>query len=255
MESGTMGATMSRMRRDGAPLHGCTVRWTQRSIERGRPGMQQCAFSVLVWLACASLCLHAAGLPAIAHEEEESPARPAELGISATPKLLVIKPAPDFTLLDSSGRVVRLSALRRRVVLMSFIYTQCSAACPLLTQQMALLQARLEHAGTRGGRVHLLSVTVDPMRDSADILGRYMRRFGVDPESWQFLRAEPEQLSPVLAAYGERTTALPDGEIDHPARLYLIDQQGRIREIYSLAFFDERQAFLDIQALLREPRQ
>ncbi|MBI4271464.1 MAG: SCO family protein, partial [Candidatus Rokubacteria bacterium] len=41
--------------------------------------------------------------------------------------------------------------------------------------------------------------------------------------------------------------------IDHPARLYLLDPAGRVREIYSLSFFDERQAFLDIRALLREP--
>ena len=42
---------------------------------------------------------------------------------------------------------------------------------------------------------------------------------------------------------------LPSGELDHPARLHLIDAAGRVREIYSLAFFDEEQAFLDIAAL------
>ena len=43
---------------------------------------------------------------------------------------------------------------------------------------------------------------------------------------------------------------LPKGEIDHPARLYLIDQKGNIREIYSLAFFNEKQALIDIRTLL-----
>jgi protein SCO1/2 len=137
---------------------------------------------------------------------------------------------------------------------MSFIYTSCATACPLLTQQMALLQVRLKDAGTGGDRVHFLSVTVDPRRDSADRLAQYTQRFGVDPEMWQFLRGGLEQLSPVLAAYDEWTRGLANGEIDHPARLYLIDRWGQIREIYSLAFFDERQVFQDIQALLREPR-
>jgi protein SCO1/2 len=59
-------------------------------------------------------------------------------------------------------------------------------------------------------------------------------------------------LRPVLAAYDKWTRPQPDGEIDYPTRLYLIDRRGRIREIYSISFFDERQAFLDIQALLRE---
>ena len=42
------------------------------------------------------------------------------------------------------------------------------------------------------------------------------------------------------------------GRLTHPARLYLIDRRGGIREIYSISFFDERQAFFDIKTLLRE---
>jgi cytochrome oxidase Cu insertion factor (SCO1/SenC/PrrC family) len=56
----------------------------------------------------------------------------------------------------------------------------------------------------------------------------------------------------VLQAYEEWTQRLPDGEIDHPARLHLVDAQGRVREIYSLAFFDEQQAFFDILTLNQE---
>jgi protein SCO1 len=208
----------------------------------------------LVWLAAASVGLCPMVAPATAHEARTPSTRPDELGISATPKLSVIKVAPEFTLRDTSGRIVRLSALRGRVVLLSFLYTHCTAACPLLTQQMVLLHARLKHAGVHSRDVSFFSVTVDPRRDSADALSNYARSVGVDLGTWRFLRARSEKLAPVLAAYDEWTRPLPNGEIDHPARLYLIDRQGRIREIYSLAFFDERQAFWDIQALLRERR-
>lgn len=119
---------------------------------------------------------------------------------------------------------------------------------------MAALQRRLIEVRLLRSRVGLVSVTVDPGRDSAEALARYANAFGADPEGWRFLRESPERLGSVLAAYDEWTRVLPGGEIDHPARLYLIDARGRIREIYSLALFDERQAFLDIQALLREPR-
>jgi cytochrome oxidase Cu insertion factor (SCO1/SenC/PrrC family) len=51
----------------------------------------------------------------------------------------------------------------------------------------------------------------------------------------------------VLKAYDEWTKLLPKGELDHPARVYLIDQKGNIREIYSLAFFNEKQALIDIR--------
>jgi len=78
-----------------------------------------------------------------------------------------------------------------------------------------------------------------------------VRLSGLRP-GWHFLRDEPARLAPVLAAYDEWTHLLPSGELDHPARLHLIDGAGRVREIYSLAFFDEEQAFLDIAALERK---
>ena len=116
---------------------------------------------------------------------------------------------------------------------------------------MGLLQTRLAQSRLFPARVTLLSVTVDPERDSAEALDRYARRFDARP-GWAFLRDLPERLRPVLAAYDEWTKRLPDGDVDHPARLYLIDPFGRIREIYSLAFFDERQALLDIETIEQE---
>lgn len=190
------------------------------------------------------------------------PARPHEAGptrgarppgpVSADPSLPVIRRAPDFALLDPDGRVVRLSDFRERVVLLAFIYTSCPAACPLVTQRMAVLQRRLAAAGLFPGRVNLVSVTVDPERDGAGVLARYAQRFGADPRGWRFLRDRREALEPALAAWDEWTKPLPGGEIDHPARLHLVDRAGRVREIYSLSFFDERQALSDIRALLGE---
>jgi protein SCO1/2 len=191
--------------------------------------------------------------PAVAHQDPPS-AQSDHPALAPAPKLPLIKPAPNFTLLDTSGRPVRLSELRGHVVLISFIYTACSSACPLLTQRMALLRKRLTRAGVGAGQAEFLSITVDPSRDSSEALGRYAGRFGAGSDGWRFLREEPERLQRVLTAYDEWTRPQPDGEIDHPARLYLVDQRGNIREIYSLSFFDERQAFLDIQALLKEAR-
>ncbi len=185
---------------------------------------------------------------------QPSPAASPGGRLTTAPSLAVIRPAPDFALPDVAGTDVKLSELRGSIVLLSFIYTSCTAACPLLTQRMAVLQGRLTEARLLPGEVTLLSVTVDPERDSAAVLARYAQAFTASPRGWRFLRSEPDRLGPVLARYDEWTKRLPNGDIDHPARLYLIDRAGRIREIYSLGLFDERQAFLDIQALLREPR-
>lgn len=211
-------------------------------------------------LAFALLLLPPLAAP-IAHAHDAAADAPAavrlsvaamERFLSAEPKLAVIAPASEFALRDTDGQEVRLSDHRGRVVLLAFIYTSCSQACPLITHQMAMLQAQLNQAGVFPIRASLLSVTVDPQADSAEVLARYAKTFGADPAGWRFLLDSPEKLGTMLAAYDEWTKRLPGGDIDHPARLFLIDQQGDIREIYSLAFFDEKQAYLDIQALLRE---
>jgi protein SCO1/2 len=188
-------------------------------------------------LAAATLVFFS--LAATAHEERPAAASP----LTKNAPMPAIRTAPDFAL---GG--VRLSGLRGRPVLIAFIYTSCTSACPLLSARMARLQKKLIAARLPAV---LLSITVDPQRDDAKTLALFARGFGARP-GWHFLRDEPARLEPVLAAYDEWTHVLPSGELDHPARLHLIDGAGRVREIYSLAFFDEEQAFLDIAALERE---
>jgi len=118
---------------------------------------------------------------------------------------------------------------------------------------MATLQKRVMNDKLLRGRVMLLSVTVDPSRDSATVLASYASALGADPTTWKFLRDSREAITPVLGAYHEWTRVMPDGDLDHPARVHLIDADGQIREIYSLAFFDPRQALIDIRALTGAP--
>lgn len=177
---------------------------------------------------------------------------PPEPAVSANPNLSVIARAPDFALRDTKGSTVRLSDYRGRVVLLAFVFTTCPGVCPLISRQMSTLQAGLKEAGLFGRQANLVSVTVDPETDTAKVLAEYAQKFGADPAGWRFLRESPEKTKPVLKAYDEWTKLLPKGELDHPARVYLIDQKGNIREIYSLAFFNEKQALIDIRTLLAE---
>jgi protein SCO1/2 len=174
--------------------------------------------------------------------------------ISTTPHLSVIARAPDFTLRDTAERPVRLSDYRGRVVLLAFVFTACPGVCPLISKQMEYLQTRLKAAGLFGKEAVMLSVTIDPQTDTTPVLVAYASQYGADPAGWRFLRESEENTRPVLKAYDEWTRKLPRGDLDHPARVYLVDRRGDIREIYSLAFFNEKQALIDLQALLREPR-
>jgi protein SCO1/2 len=173
--------------------------------------------------------------------------------ISTTPSMAVIAKAPDFTLRDTSGKAVRLSDYRGRAVLLAFIFTTCPGVCPLISKQMEYVQTQLKSAGLFGKEAVMLSVTIDPETDTVPVLTTYATQYGADPAGWRFLRESEEKTKLVLKSYDEWTKKLPKGDLDHPARVYLIDRQGSIREIYSLAFFNERQALIDIQVLLKEP--
>jgi protein SCO1/2 len=192
-------------------------------------------------------CAIAAGGPAALAQS------PSEGAVSANPSLSIIARAPAFTLRDPAGRPVRLADYQGRVVLLAFVFTTCPGVCPLISKQMAALQDGLKREGLFGKKANLLSVTVDPETDTAAVLTQYAKIYGADPAGWRFLRENPEKTKPVLEAYDEWTKLLPKGELDHPARVYLIDQKGNIREIYSLAFFNEKQALIDMKKLIAEP--
>jgi len=172
--------------------------------------------------------------------------------ISTTPSLAVIAKAPDFTVVDTAGKPVRLSDYRGRTVLLAFIFTTCPGVCPLISKQMEYLQRELKAAGLFGRQAVMLSMTIDPETDTAAALAEYAKQYGADAAGWRFVRESEDKTKPVLKAYNEWTKKLPKGELDHPARVYLIDPRGNIREIYSLAFFNEKQALIDIRALAAE---
>jgi protein SCO1/2 len=177
---------------------------------------------------------------------------PVDPALSGHPALPRIRPAPEFALKDVDGVPVSLAGIGPKVRLVSFVYTSCSAACPLLTERMARLQQAVAEAG-RAGDVELVSITVDPLRDDPTEMRAFGRRFGADPSNWKFLTDRPEAIRPVLVAYDEWSSELTGGTLDHPARVHLIDRNGVVREIYSLSYFDERQAVIDVLTLADEP--
>ena len=94
-------------------------------------------------------------------------------------RLSKIGPAPEFTLTTQDGARLALRDLRGKVIAVTFIYASCVDTCPLLTAKLAGLQAKL--GGDFGARVFFASVTVDPERDTPEVLKRYARAHGANP--------------------------------------------------------------------------
>jgi cytochrome oxidase Cu insertion factor (SCO1/SenC/PrrC family) len=104
-----------------------------------------------------------------------------------------------------------------------------------------------------GDRVRLVSITLDPARDTPDVLKRYRRLYEADPAHWNFLTGTPEEVGKVLDAWEMWTKPSANGQLDHPSRVFLLDGRGRVREVYSLEFFKPDWVVEDVQLLLKEP--
>jgi protein SCO1/2 len=176
-----------------------------------------------------------------------------ELSAGETSRLAVIQGAPDFTLTTQDGGTVKMSDLQGQVCLVSFVFTTCNGTCPATTHRMGQVQAALKQRGLdKGGRVRLLSITLDPARDTPEVLRKYMDLYDAEPANWTFLTGDKERVNKVVAAWGMWAKPAANGQLDHPSRVFLVDRKGRIREIYNLGFFKAAWVLDDVELLLKE---
>jgi protein SCO1/2 len=165
-------------------------------------------------------------------------------------RLARIGPAADFTLTTQDGRRLGLADLRGRVVAVTFIYTGCADTCPLLTAKLAAIGQRLGPAV--GQTVQFLAISVDPERDTPDILKHYAGRHGVDTPGWAFLTGRPAEVREVARRYGVYYRQSERGDVDHTFLTSLIDQRGILRVQYMGVRFDPDEMLRDLQSLLAE---
>jgi protein SCO1/2 len=166
-------------------------------------------------------------------------------------RLPTIGAAPDFALISQDGREVTLHSLRGKVVAVAFIYTSCPDVCPMLTDKMARVQDEL--GADFGREVAFVSITVDPERDTPDVLKGYAEAFDADLAGWSFLSGEPAAVLDVARRYGVAVVAAADGAVDHTLLTTLVDRRGAMRVQYLGYRFDEAEFRRDLQSLVDEP--
>jgi protein SCO1/2 len=165
------------------------------------------------------------------------------LAIPVLPLLLARQPSnlpelgqlPAFSLVDQEGKAFGNQEARGRVWIADFIFTSCSDACPRLTARMRSLQDRLDPAEPIG----LLSLTVDPERDTSEKLAEYARLSGARNARWKFLTGSQTDVERTVVkgfhvamgkvpveATGDALRAQAF-DILHGDRLVLVDAAGR----------------------------
>lgn len=134
--------------------------------------------------------------------------------------------AQGFSLTDFHGQSRTLADYRGQVVMLYFGFVQCPDVCPTA---LARASAVMQQLGTDAGRVQLLFVTVDPERDTPELLREYMAAF--DPR-FVALTGNLAQIQSTADAFRVHFKKVPTGggyTVDHTALTYLFDPAGRIR--------------------------
>jgi len=162
-------------------------------------------------------------------------------------RLSKIGPAPEFALTSQDGKRIALKDLRGKVLAITFIFASCADTCPLLTAKMAGLQDRL--GADFGPRVYFVSVTVDPERDTPEVLKHHAEARGVNPAGWAFLTGTPAEIREVAGRYGVFYRKTPRGDIEHTFLTSLVDPRGTLRVQYAGVRFDTNEMLRDLQSL------
>jgi protein SCO1 len=190
-----------------------------------------------------ALAMLASVTPTPAHDVPHHPAKQQRL-----PK---IAPAPAFALTSQDGTRVSLADLRGKVVAVTFIYTSCIDTCPVLTAQMAHVQDKLGQ--DFGERVAFVSITVDPERDTPEVLKQYADTFGANLKGWAFLTGDPAAIRDITRRYGVFAAKNANGEVDHTFLTSIVDRNSMLRVQYLGVRFDPDEFRRDLLSLVKEP--
>jgi protein SCO1/2 len=161
-----------------------------------------------------------------------------------------IAPAPGFTLTSQDGTQISLADLRGKVVAVTFIFTLCTTTCPVLTPMMSLVQDQLRP--DFGNQVVFASITVNPERDTPEILKLYAQMYGVDIAGWSFLTGSPPVIQDLTRRYGVFAAKDTDGGIEHSLLTSIVDRRGILRVQYLGARFDPEEFRRDLVSLMKE---
>jgi protein SCO1/2 len=167
-----------------------------------------------------------------------------DAGLQQTPAAPVLVPVgttmPDFTLVDQTGAPVVLSALKGKVVAVTFIYSRCPLPdyCPRMVENFRAVRERF--AARMATDLVLLTISFDPQFDTPQILARYAASRRAGGRGWHFLTGDPANIERVCNAFGIEYWA-EEGLITHSLQTAVIDRDGRLAATVEGKDFTPRQ--------------
>lgn len=174
---------------------------------------------------------------------------------------------PDFSVKDQYGLDFERNDMIGKVVLIDFIYTNCTDSCSVLSSRMKDVQQSIKKIDEGNSDVFLLSFSVDASRDSPDVLLSYAGKYNNNKQNWKFLTGSQEIIADVAKdlklpfydtvvnkehIHEDGSVHFHEYEIRHSDRILLVDKSGMIRRYYDpIGQWNIEDVVADVQYLLR----
>ncbi|MCI3920016.1 SCO family protein [Paenibacillus sp. TRM 82003] len=175
------------------------------------------------------------------------------LGVDKEPPFPKQGPAAPFTLTDTQGASVSMETSAGQVKLLYFFFANCPDVCPPTSHMLSRVQDSLAEEGVFGSKATIYQVTIDPERDTPEMLASYASRMNADPNGWRFLRGTPEDTFGIAEDYGIFYQQDEEsGFYIHSNTVILIDQENQIRKRYNADDLDDELIAKDVLRLIKE---
>lgn len=125
---------------------------------------------------------------------------------------------------DQDGHISGLDRYKGKPVLVTMFYASCPHVCPMLMSTIMQTEARLSTEELAELRV--LTISIDPERDTPDKLLETLERHSADSSRWSLVRPEPGDVRTIAGVFGIKYKQLPDGEFNHTTKIILLDREG-----------------------------
>ena len=195
----------------------------------------------------------------------------AEMPVPGTYKLYNIYPVPELTVLDSSGQQQPISKYTKgKITLLTFFYQRCTDAdgCPYAMSLFHRVKSKLDRNEQLRDRMRFVHISFDPIRDTPKMMAGLEKKYknlSKDKKSieWNFLTTSSiEALLPVVDAFGQNVdidvsslTNEKTVNYSHVLKVFLVDETGMVREIYSTNYISKEMLLNDIETIALENPQ
>ncbi len=144
-------------------------------------------------------------------------------------KLYEVMPVPKFSMTDQNNQIIDQNKMLGKVYVVEFFFTSCPTICPVMNKNLRDLEDSINNEN-----FGIISITIDPKRDTPERLAKHAQQIGVKSPNWHFLTADRsyiQELSKQFNIYvGEDQTNAED--LNHSGKFALVDKNGKIRSRY-----------------------